>query len=661
MHIPRSMAGYLAIAGAAAVLGYAIHVYSWRDFEALKVQYVEKSKQAALVDAQKADTALNTIYQSLRTLAALPGIRAIDRHATNLGSESRIMAQQVYNNLANSVAVSEVYIVPSDFDPERTDPATGMPETPIIMFDDLILNASAGLSLDDRLTDPDAAAKAPRNGPEEVEIHEYRAFATQMAWFRQHVPEQALVRGLHVPLASSREVITCDNTEFLATGQDADRMGVLLSVPFFGSDGTFRGAVSAVIRSNALRRLLPNDNYVLVNAGSNYSSGAGTLPPHILAAKAYVVRAQPDPHLIFSAALPVGTADASPPWTVWVGYPDSAFLDGPQVEAIKSLQFNGYCLVLGLVIAGFLSWHVITRDFAKSRAANTALTKANAEALRAESEALAMAEEVRLVNEGMAQLNRQLESNMKRLAEAQDEVVRRSKMAQLGQLTATVAHEIRNPLAAVRTSAFLIKRKIKGKDIGIGPQIERIESGIIRCDAIITQLLDFARGSLAQTTEQDLDSWIEQTLAEEAKALPAAVAIECDLGLAGDTAHFDPARLQRALINLLSNSAEAMVGKGDDPSKFTTANPTIRVSSERTGRGFEISVADNGPGIAPDVMAKIFEPLFTTKSFGTGLGIPAVEKIMEQHGGRLEVDSKPGEGARFTLIFPGTPLQSQAA
>jgi signal transduction histidine kinase len=661
MRIPRSIAGYVAIATAAAILSYAIHVYSWRDFETLKIQYVEKSKQAALVDAQKADTALDSIYQSLRTLAALPGIRAIDRHAANLGSETRIMAQQVYNSLANSVAVSEVYIVPADLDPERIDPVTGKPEAPIVMFDELILNAGSGLSFDDRVADPHAASRAPRTGPEEVEIHEYRAFATQMDWFRQHYPEQGRVRGLHVPLASSPEVITCDNTEFLASGQDADRAGVLLSVPFFDLDGKFKGTVSAVIRSNALRRLLPNDNYVLVNAGSSYVSRSGDLPPHVHAATPFVVRGQPDPRLIFSAVLPVGTADAATPWTVWAGYPDSVFLDGPEVEAIKGLQFNGYCLVLGLVIAGFISWHVISRDFARSQAVNVALTRARDEAVRAESEALAMAEEVRSVNDGMAALNRQLESNMKHLAEAQDEVVRKGKMAQLGHLTATVAHEIRNPLAAVRTSAFLIKRKIQGKDVGIGPQLDRIESGISRCDAIITQLLDFARGSLAQTSEQDLDSWIERTIAEEARALPQAVAIECDLGLSGATAHFDPARLQRALINLLSNASEAMVGKGDDPAKFTTANPTIRVCSEKTGRGFEITVADNGPGMAPEVLARIFEPLFTTKSFGTGLGIPAVEKIMEQHGGRLEAWSAPGEGARFTLVFPGTPLQSQAA
>jgi signal transduction histidine kinase len=104
-----------------------------------------------------------------------------------------------------------------------------------------------------------------------------------------------------------------------------------------------------------------------------------------------------------------------------------------------------------------------------------------------------------------------------------------------------------------------------------------------------------------------------------------------------------------------------MVGKGDDASKFACANPTIVVATSLTARGVEISVTDNGPGIAEENIERILEPLFTTKSFGTGLGLPAVQKIMEQHGGGLDVKSKPGEGARFTAWMPLQRLQQEAA
>jgi signal transduction histidine kinase len=112
------------------------------------------------------------------------------------------------------------------------------------------------------------------------------------------------------------------------------------------------------------------------------------------------------------------------------------------------------------------------------------------------------------------------------------------------------------------------------------------------------------------------------------------------------------------IVNLLLNASEAMVGKEklgvvENP----TANPVIRIESRRTARGIEISVSDNGPGIAPENLDKIFEPLFTTKNFGTGLGLPASVNIAERHGGGLAAASKPGQGATFTLWLPAATQQ----
>ncbi len=119
--------------------------------------------------------------------------------------------------------------------------------------------------------------------------------------------------------------------------------------------------------------------------------------------------------------------------------------------------------------------------------------------------------------------------------------------------------------------------------------------------------------------------------------------------------------MSRVVINLLSNASEALVGKGDDPAKFAVKTPEITVSTRLTARGIELSVADNGPGISAENRARIFEPLFTTKNFGTGLGLPAVEKIMEQHGGGIELASEIGRGAVFTVWWPEAQAQPEAA
>ena len=280
------------------------------------------------------------------------------------------------------------------------------------------------------------------------------------------------------------------------------------------------------------------------------------------------------------------------------------------------------------------------------------LEKAHNELAESHEQALTFSMEIQTVNSEMGALNRQLSDNIMKLREAQDEALRKGKMAQLGNLTATVAHELRNPLSTVRTSTYLLGRKIKDKGLGVEPQLQRINNGVIRCDNIITQLLDFSRTKAVKAEPTVLDVWLEKLVQGEAQKLPESVSIECYFGLGDKLVDLEPGRFERAIINVLANASEALVGKGDDASVRFTETPIITVSTKLTKRGAEISVADNGPGISPDNMMKIREPLFTTKNFGTGLGIPAVEQILEQHGGGLDIDSVEGKGAAFTLWLP---------
>ena len=287
------------------------------------------------------------------------------------------------------------------------------------------------------------------------------------------------------------------------------------------------------------------------------------------------------------------------------------------------------------------------------------LARDEADAARQEAELAAA--ELQKVNEDVILLNADLSRNIKLLRETQDENLKKGKMAQLGHLTATVAHELRNPLGAVRTSLFLLERKLKGKELGVEPQLERINNGVTRCDNIISQLLDFARTKALNTEQIVFDDWLVSLVEEEAQKLPAVVGIECSLGLAGVKTSIDPGRMNRVIINLLTNASEALVGKGEDPSKFASKTPQITVSSRQSQRGIEVSVKDNGPGIPPDIKDRIFEPLFTTKNFGTGLGLAAVLKVLEQHGGGLEVRSEPGHGATFIAWWPHATDTKEAA
>ncbi len=280
------------------------------------------------------------------------------------------------------------------------------------------------------------------------------------------------------------------------------------------------------------------------------------------------------------------------------------------------------------------------------------LDTARRDAVGARAQAEQSSADLSEMNDGMSRVNSEMVGHLRALRDAQDQLVKKTRMEQMGQLTATIAHELRNPLGAVRTSAFLLERKTRGKDLGIDGQLQRINNGVTRCDAIITQLLDFSRSKQIITASEDFDHWLENVVAEEAQRLPASVSITCQLGLEGLQVPFDGTRLQRAIVNLVSNASEAMVGTGEGTMRSEIPNPTINIVTRKDGEFVRLDVIDNGPGIKPDDMRRIREPLFTTKNFGTGLGLPAVEQILVQHGGSLQIESEVGHGAKFIVRLP---------
>lgn len=258
----------------------------------------------------------------------------------------------------------------------------------------------------------------------------------------------------------------------------------------------------------------------------------------------------------------------------------------------------------------------------------------------------------------IAKLNVELAHMIEKLKLSQDELVKKGKLEQLGQLTATIAHELRNPLGAVRTSSYLLERKLGADSAKFKSQLERIANGVTRCDSIITQLLDFARSKALTMRASPLDPWLEQLLEEIAKDAPPILIINCDLGLGQRPIAFDDERLRRAILNTMQNAIEAMITKeGELVSGVTMA--TIDIATHHVEGFAVVEIKDSGPGIPPEVLARIREPLFTTKNFGTGLGVPAVERILEQHGGSMQIESALGSGTHVTLKWPAVPWENE--
>ena len=656
----RLLPYWSAIIAVALGLIYTVERRAELEYEAACEKFIEKSGDSARIDLQKLQISLGIIQENIRTLATLPSIRHIDRHGKNLSEEARVTFQQIYNNVASSVSISEIYIVPIDMDPDRIDPVTLKPEEPILIFDELSLNAGANLPLADRKAMPQMVKAAPFTGPEEVEIHEYRQMKETANWLKQNYPTTGHIKDNEVPFISGGEVITSDNSQFIHTGNDADRSGVIFSTPFYGADGKIRGLISAIMLTSALRDLLPTHHLALINPGNNYFN-LGKSAGELSASRQWILKGIPDPSLIYSEVIPLQTVDQRNLWHVWSGLSNEVFENSVEVTAISFYRQVSIVAVVVIALAAGISISTALLHLARTHALNISMRQSRDSANKSQIEAQIAAVNLKELNEDITLLNMKLTKQAEELREAQEDIVRKAKMAQLGNLVATVAHELRNPLGAARTTLFVLNKKLRGAESSVAPQLARIDASIMRCDTIITELLDFSRSQKPKTKMTDLDAWLEEVLNEEAAKLPSTLVVSCHLGLRGQMVEFDANRLTRVIINLLSNASEAMLSKGTPFPEMRGRTPQIDVSTSLSSRGAEIVVKDNGPGIPPHMLEKIREPLFTTKGFGVGLGISAIEKILELHGGGLEIDSIQGKGARFTAWLPLQQKEQQAA
>ena len=239
----------------------------------------------------------------------------------------------------------------------------------------------------------------------------------------------------------------------------------------------------------------------------------------------------------------------------------------------------------------------------------------------------------------------------------EDELLRRERLATLGQLTATVSHELRNPLGVIRTSAFILRDGLKEEMPRARRALERVERSVVRCDRIIDEMLDFTRMSDLEPEPTALDDWLAGVIEEQ--SLPTGIVLRQELRLPGLTVPLDRDRFRRAVINVIDNACQAMRGEGDAETEPAERVLTVRTRA-RAGR-IEVVFEDRGPGIAPDVYERIFEPLYSTKGFGVGLGLPVVKQIMEQHGGGIEIETEEGRGTRVCLWLDRNALAKHLA
>ncbi|MDF1563396.1 MAG: ATP-binding protein [Deltaproteobacteria bacterium] len=229
----------------------------------------------------------------------------------------------------------------------------------------------------------------------------------------------------------------------------------------------------------------------------------------------------------------------------------------------------------------------------------------------------------------------------------------RDRLAALGEMAAGLAHEIRNPLGAIKAAAqYLDPESMKGDE---GEFLQIIIDETDRLNGVVSQFLDYARPLKAKFTDTDLNEVVRKTLRLlEKREIPETVGISLALEEGLPPIQADPEQLQQVLINLALNAVQAMGGEGRLELR-TRLRPAPGGGPHQPGPGsdiIELRVADTGPGISATDRANLFIPFFTTKERGTGLGLPICQRLIRNHGGTLEVFSRTGMGTEFVVRLP---------
>ncbi len=246
-------------------------------------------------------------------------------------------------------------------------------------------------------------------------------------------------------------------------------------------------------------------------------------------------------------------------------------------------------------------------------------------------------------------LEQLVEDRTGELEDAQTELVRQGRLATLGQLTATVSHELRNPLAALRASIYTIKKlSHENSNVTFARAVQRSERTIGRCDRIIDELLDYTRITELRLSDILMDEWLNSIIAEQ--NIPEEINLQKNYSLPELVLSIDAERLRRAIVNVVENACQAML-VNQQPGHYID-DSRLAIETRQEKQGVAISITDSGSGISSDVLEKIYEPLFSTKGFGVGLGMSVVKQIVEQHGGNVIIDSELGKGTTVTVWLP---------
>ncbi len=551
-------------------------------------------------------THFNIIYNSLRTIALLPDVQHVDRYGNNFGG-SEITVQQIYNTLFSSISVSEIYLIPESFEPDRLDPNTGLHEAPIKSFDSLMNEKSP----------------EENNHQEAVKTFQYREMRKQIDYFRRYFPNTDRFKNMNFPALISPEIITADDSDMTENDfeekNDKPRQGIVYSIPFYASDGAFRGIVAAVVRTSVLAKLLEYPYFILTSNHGLILSHPDTtermiqdipdlLEEEELAGYAYI------------KSLSLDIKDEGK-WRVIAALPDSIWLES---SIYKSIKLNSrWIWIIGILLSLSFSIFIWSLMYSRTRALNL-----------------------------LAQMQSAFEASQRRLFQTQ-------KSDLMNKILQQTADDFQSHITPILAYSNLVLGKLNDLP-GELKQMEVVRKSAERASQVINQLLSLSRKEAPEKSRMS----VAEVVVKSHKALSQMLNGKAEVALDLDPQLFSilgtSSQIEKVIMNLGFNARDAMPegGRLTLVAKNHREAKSSPVSIPQLAEGFyvKIVVSDTGTGITEDVINKMFDSSSQTKSSQVDIGeevkLFTVHAIVADHRGILLVHSEVGKGTTFTVYFP---------
>ena len=251
----------------------------------------------------------------------------------------------------------------------------------------------------------------------------------------------------------------------------------------------------------------------------------------------------------------------------------------------------------------------------------------------------------------LQEFSEKLEETNRQLRRAEADARRAERLAALGQLSAGLAHEIRNPLAVIKGSADMLNRKVAASEPLAAELAGYISSEVNRLNSLVVRFLDFARPSKLGLQPVRITEIVDRALEAATASCPnAGVHVVRDYAPDLPAVPADAQLCEQVFVNLITNAMQAM--QAQDASLERTLRLSVASEDQNGERGVGVVVADSGPGVPPELREQIFNPFFTSKKDGVGLGLSIVAKIVDDHRGTIRLEENAPRGARFHVFFP---------